>query len=493
MLRSYTYKQSLNFNLGSSGWRLFVGPRLSRSLQPRLQRYWSTKRNLESRTDSSISSRLSYPTTSRPTMVQRDFEGNWVPDHSRVDLVKERHEQDLQPNSKFDHSAPVLGSFSLDASIVGSHGMAEMQRAAQRAQNTRAHAAVRERATVAYESQYDLSEYEASHAEFDYASYWQQQHQLHQRHQLQQQMVQQQVHHGGFYPTPPNFNNHPHYPPRNPPVIPQGFQPQTHPPSNAPPVPEQQRKSSPSPKFRRPDAIVVPSAASGGVPDPTPAYHLRASFLPRTLPEPQPLLVIIDLNGTLVHRPSHKSPRHIVPRPFAQQFLKYCIDTFHVMIWSSARPGNVAAMCEKLIERDRLGRVVAVWGRDRFGLSADDYNCRVQCYKRLSKVWRDPAVRATYPADFDDAGRRRRMIDGGGQEEEKWRPGSWNQGNTVLIDDSREKARSEPHNAIEIPEFSGKETEHVLPRVHDYLNTLACQADVSTYIRVHPFKPADKQ
>ncbi|OIW29836.1 HAD-like protein [Coniochaeta ligniaria NRRL 30616] len=314
----------------------------------------------------------------------------------------------------------------------------ELQRASQRAHNTRAHANVREIAAISR----DWDSFDSRHAKYI-------QH---------RQGTQQQVHYGGFHATPPNHNLPRDNLPRNAPIIPQGF----HPP--APPA----RTTSPKPKFRRRDTIVPPSAASGGVPEPSPAYHLRASFLPRQLPRPQPLLVVIDLNGTLLHRPVARNPRHFVLRPLAREFLSYCLDTFHVMIWSSARPANVAAMCDELLgSPDQLRRVVAVWGRDRFGLSGEDYNSRVQCYKRLSAVWDDPAGR--------------------------WNPGSWNQGNTVLIDDSKEKARSEPYNAIEIPEFLGEEKEHVLPRVHDYLNTLACQADVSTYIRVHPFKPAEKQ
>jgi hypothetical protein len=160
------------------------------------------------------------------------------------------------------------------------------------------------------------------------------------------------------------------------------------------------------------------------------------------------------------------------------------------MIWSSARPQNVSAMCEKLLTPDQRSRVVAVWGRDTFGLTPEDYSSRVQCYKRLTKVWADPVVQATYPPEYDDAGIRR---DPSSSLEEQWKPGSWNQGNTVLIDDSREKARSEPHNAVEIHEFSGDPRDDVLPRVHDYLNELTCQADVSTYIRVNPFKAPEKE
>lgn len=449
-------------------------------------------------TDSSISP-LGWRRTQQPKMVQRDAYGNWVADGTMASLVKERHEVNVETQgSNSALSAAAFGSFSLDASGVGSHGMAEMQRAAQRAQSTRILAVVRERATAPYEPQFDPSHFEPSHVEYA-ASRWQQ------LHHQPQQIIQQQAHHGVFYQTPPNYSNLPHQPSRNAPIIPQGFQPQTNGPSNNPARGRTKgSKSSAKRKSRGQDAIVAPSAASGGVPEPTPAYLLRASFLPRALPEPQPLLVVIDLNGTLVHRPSaSRNPRQFVARPFAREFLRYCVDTFHVMIWSSARPANVAAMCEKLLDADQLRRLVAVWGRDRFGLTPDDYDRRVQCYKRLSTVWADPAVRATYPPDYDDAGRR--IEDG--DDEDGWgrwnssprKSGFWNQGNTVLIDDSREKARSEPHNAIEIPEFLGgkevgeEEALRVLPRVHDYLNTLAGQADVSTYVRVHPFKPVDEE
>lgn len=214
------------------------------------------------------------------------------------------------------------------------------------------------------------------------------------------------------------------------------------------------------------DVIHPPSAESGGVPEPTPAYLLRASLLPQVFPEPQPVLVVIDLNGTLVHRPTRRNPHNIVARPHARLFLKYCIETFRVVIWSSARPGNVRTMCERLLDPLQLQRVIAIWGRDRFGLSAEDYNQRTQCYKRLTQLWADPTIAAAHPSG-----------------------GVWNQGNTVLIDDSVEKARSEPYNAITLPEYVGKrENPPVLPLVHDYLNLLAWHADISTYIRTHPFQ-----
>ncbi|KAK3364831.1 hypothetical protein B0T24DRAFT_490919, partial [Lasiosphaeria ovina] len=48
----------------------------------------------------------------------------------------------------------------------------------------------------------------------------------------------------------------------------------------------------------------APSAQSGGIPNPTEEYLSRASGVPA----PQPMLVVIDLNGTLLYRPSKKQP-----------------------------------------------------------------------------------------------------------------------------------------------------------------------------------------
>jgi NLI interacting factor-like phosphatase len=194
--------------------------------------------------------------------------------------------------------------------------------------------------------------------------------------------------------------------------------------------------------------------------------------LSNTLASPKHILVVIDLNGTLLYRPSRKSPTVFVPRPFADQFLRYCIQTFKVVIWSSARPDNVRGMCRRLLTKEVQDLLVATWGRDKFGLTQDDYNMRVQCYKRLASVWNDAAIQASHP----DAAAGAR----------------WNQTNTVLVDDSAEKARSEPFNFVQVPEFLGKglEQDYVLPQVHDYLNSLCFQENVSSFIRQNPFVPS---
>ncbi|KAH6840974.1 hypothetical protein B0I37DRAFT_449143 [Chaetomium sp. MPI-CAGE-AT-0009] len=239
------------------------------------------------------------------------------------------------------------------------------------------------------------------------------------------------------------------------------------------------------------DAISPPSAASGGVPEPTAEYLQRASFMSYRLTTPKPILVVIDLNGTLLYRPNKRQASAFVERPLARAFLERCIDKHHVVIWSSARPDNVRRMCAQLLSPAYLARVVAVWGRDRFGLSPEDYNRRTQCYKRLTRLWEDPVVAASHPQarslEGEGEGDENEGLNGGG---DGGGGGVWSQANTVLIDDSAEKARSEPHNAVTLPEFAGdlKETPQVLPLVEEYLDALSFQGDISTYIKARPFK-----
>ena len=59
-----------------------------------------------------------------------------------------------------------------------------------------------------------------------------------------------------------------------------------------------------------------------------------------------------------------------------------------------------------------------------------------------------------------------------------------------MIDDSVEKAASEPHNLIEIDEFEGRPeqmTVDVLGQVVRYLEVLRMERDVSAYMRTKPF------
>ncbi|KAH7393106.1 HAD-like domain-containing protein [Cadophora sp. MPI-SDFR-AT-0126] len=220
------------------------------------------------------------------------------------------------------------------------------------------------------------------------------------------------------------------------------------------------------------DAIIPPSPKSGGIPNPTSAYLSASSEPIRQLPEAQHLLVVIDLNGTLLFRPNKRAPSKFIARPHTARFLRYCINTFTVVIWSSARPDNVKLMCNSILDQELRRKVIAIWGREMFGLSPSDYNARTQCYKRLTKLWDDQRIAASHPSyEFGER---------------------WSHANTVLVDDSPEKGRTEPFNMILIPEFFGDKNEpgQILPQVHDYLNKLSMHSNVAAYLKAHPFRAA---
>jgi hypothetical protein len=126
-------------------------------------------------------------------------------------------------------------------------------------------------------------------------------------------------------------------------------------------------------------------------------------------------------------------------------------------------------MCKKLFTKPQMDSMVALWTRDDLGLSPTDYGRKIQVYKRLSKVWSHPQLRFLHHDKRDI---------------------QWDQTNTVLLDDSPEKAASEPFNLIEIDTYDGRPSADAwaLLQVEDYLETLRMQANVSAYIREHPFK-----
>lgn len=205
-------------------------------------------------------------------------------------------------------------------------------------------------------------------------------------------------------------------------------------------------------------------------PQPTKAYLDQAAKEPRRLDSPQMLLLVLDLNGTLVYRPNPRgNPKHIQNRPFLRPFLDYIFKNFSVMVWSSARTENVNRMLQGVLSQGQRKSLVEEWARDRFGLSAEHYSQNVQVYKKLTKIWNDPKVLAM-------SGNRGKGL-------------AWGQHNTILLDDTSLKASSEPFNLLEVPEYKGQtESTEVLQEVMDYLEELRWQEDVSAFMRTKPFK-----
>ncbi|KAF2810591.1 HAD-like protein [Mytilinidion resinicola] len=204
---------------------------------------------------------------------------------------------------------------------------------------------------------------------------------------------------------------------------------------------------------------------TGPAPEPTKKYLEQAALEPhrRFAPIWPQHLLILDLNGTLVHRPDRRNLGKIIPRPYLAPFLEFIFANFDVMVWSSAQPVNVDLMVKKVLGENYTPRLRATWNRNNFGLSKEEYTQNVQVYKQLTRIWNSEEL-------------------GGCM---------YSQASTILLDDTVLKAAAEPYNLVEIPEFAATKAQmksDVLREVAGYLDELRYQMDVSTFIKRHPFK-----
>ncbi|KAI0338112.1 hypothetical protein BDW22DRAFT_1303235, partial [Trametopsis cervina] len=175
---------------------------------------------------------------------------------------------------------------------------------------------------------------------------------------------------------------------------------------------------------------------------------------------PQPLspgttqrkLLILDLNGTLVHRSApggrrnrneppppadkHGRPqprlRAVHPRPYMPAFRSYLFapetkSWLDVMIWSSAQPHSVADMASRCFGT-QTEDLLAVWARDTLGLSEEHYHRKVQTVKDLNIPW----------SKLDAHTHAHSAL------------------TTLLLDDSPRKAERQPYNHFCVPEYSGE-------------------------------------
>jgi hypothetical protein len=189
------------------------------------------------------------------------------------------------------------------------------------------------------------------------------------------------------------------------------------------------------------------------IPTATLQYLNQASLKPEEVPSKRPLLVILDLNGTLIHRKVRKFPPKFTKRAGMDHFLAALIKNYKVMVWSSSQPPTVNAVCEKIFPGVMHDELVAAWGRDKFGLTGRQYSNKIQVYKELHKVWADPDIQGAFPGN--EHLKAAKNLKSKQKKASNLPSGQrWDQTNTILIDDSKLKALSEPFNILEIPEFN---------------------------------------
>ncbi|RPD60739.1 hypothetical protein L227DRAFT_585891 [Lentinus tigrinus ALCF2SS1-6] len=255
-----------------------------------------------------------------------------------------------------------------------------------------------------------------------------------------------------------------------------------------------ERSRSPPPP---PPRHVSPPPPPPSPPPKTPStsYLALAKQTPARVDDPTRLrkLLVLDLNGTLLHRsPNNPRARHherprdplgnllprlrpVHPRPYMSAFRSFLFapetkSWLDVMVWSSAQPHSVDDMVDKCFGKDR-DKMIAIWARDTLGLSTEHYFQKVQTVKDLEKPWSLLSSRATgdvpssphssiasTPLSSSEPSSPSRPSDGSIRTPlDTISPQAHSALTTLLLDDSPRKAEVQPFNHVCIREYTGKQ------------------------------------
>ncbi|XP_010509460.1 PREDICTED: uncharacterized protein LOC104785872 [Camelina sativa] len=188
-------------------------------------------------------------------------------------------------------------------------------------------------------------------------------------------------------------------------------------------------------------------------------------------------LLVLSLSGLLLHRvhkkdmrkkPKNRSPdascgpNLVYKRPYAEEFMKFCLERFDVGIWSSACEKNVDIVLSIVLE-DLEDKLLFVWDQKKCtdsGFKTLENSKKPMFFKDLSKVFQS----------FND----------------------FSASNTIFIDDEPYKALLNPDNTGLFPlsyDASNKNDNLLDPKGEfcSYLDGLAKSSDVQVYIKEHSF------
>ncbi|KAM5541619.1 hypothetical protein V8D89_004809 [Ganoderma adspersum] len=237
-------------------------------------------------------------------------------------------------------------------------------------------------------------------------------------------------------------------------------------------------------------------------------------------------LLVLDLNGTLLHRAPHnfrpksrtaadddrKRDRHgnflprlrpVHPRPYMPAFRNYLFHSrtrewLDVMVWSSAQPHSVGDMVDKCFGEHKDG-LLAVWARDTLGLSNEHYFRKVQTIKDLAKPWSLLSPKSTdlnalssphnsiasTPRTSPEPSSPSRPSDDSMRPAVDISPQAHSALTTLLLDDSPRKAELQPFNHVCIGEYTGekrvKDLEN-LQNEQDWAAAVDARKRADTYI-----------
>ncbi|TPX33432.1 hypothetical protein SeMB42_g07477 [Synchytrium endobioticum] len=204
-------------------------------------------------------------------------------------------------------------------------------------------------------------------------------------------------------------------------------------------------------------------------------------------PRPR-LLIILDLNGTIIDRVKDGAERklaranphcpepsftsnaaRIYIRPHLEPFLSVLFSNFTVAAWTSAQPKNAVPMARGVFGR-HFDNLAFVWDRSHCSAVREGRKDH-SSIKDVSKVWNySPSHAASSLTGLDGhanqvidrQGDSRGSSDGGtlknSRSQAPSKQGLWTPNNTILIDDTPYKASYTPHNILAIPTFSVRDS-----------------------------------
>ena len=188
-------------------------------------------------------------------------------------------------------------------------------------------------------------------------------------------------------------------------------------------------------------------------------------------------LLVLDVNGLLVARYKRsdkvKPPlnvvehgvvakTHIYKRPFCDAFLQFCFENFHVGIWSSMMESNVHKVLDYIYRssswKHQFAFVMHQKDCTNTGFKNPEKRQQPLFLKNLKKVWA------------------------------RFRPGEFNEENTLLIDDTPYKAlHNPPHTAIFPEAYMYDEADtFLMGPLREFLVQLIGAPDVQEFVRSHP-------
>ncbi|XP_071720739.1 uncharacterized protein [Rutidosis leptorrhynchoides] len=179
-------------------------------------------------------------------------------------------------------------------------------------------------------------------------------------------------------------------------------------------------------------------------------------------------LIIFDLNGLLA---DIVSPRpNVFKRPFLDDFMCFCFERFNVGIWSSRSTKMLKPILDFLLG-DLKNKLLFCWDGSKCtktGIRTLEDKHKYLVLKDIKKIWETNGPRNS------------------------WVKGTFNESNTLLLDDSPYKALINPKHTGIFPvsySYKNKDDNSLGPKgeLRSYLEGLASTDNVKTYVKQHPF------